>query len=428
MVGRSACPRCERRSWLLGVLSVRLDFRARDEARLLALLELDDDDLIDAIAGRRRREIRTSWKQYAGRSGEYADQPSAHAQPPRGAPASARDGTQAVARDARVKTCTGRVETVCPHTYGYPKALLGRAGAPQMLYVRGTKHRLARLAERPSVAIVGGARPTDHGLETARSLARGLGASGVTIVSVLSGGVSAAVLSGARESDAPVVVAMAGGLRAVPASRREVYARLPGHGCAIAELACSERAHRWCRIAVRRTVAGLARLTIVVEADQSPADLRTALVAHELGRTVAAMPGRVSSPASAGTNAMLRDGAPLVRDATDALELLSGIGARARGGWLPEHSEPGLAGPRPAHTTTRTGTSGLEPRLRAVHEQVCGGRDTPGKLIGAHEDAGAIMLALAELEVMGLLGRGDGGRYVPSNGQCSSTAAQLGSV
>jgi hypothetical protein len=55
----------------------------------------------------------------------------------------------------------------------------------------------------------------------------------------------------------------------------------------------------------------------------------------------------------------------------------------------------------------------LEPRLQAVLEQVGAGRDTPGKLISAGDDAGEAMQALAELELMGLLGRGDGGRYVP---------------
>ncbi len=41
------------------------------------------------------------------------------------------------------------------------------------------------------------------------------------------------------------------------------------------------------------------------------------------------------------------------------------------------------------------------------------GEDTPGRLTGPGDDPGEILLALAELELMGLLARGDGGRYVP---------------
>jgi len=55
----------------------------------------------------------------------------------------------------------------------------------------------------------------------------------------------------------------------------------------------------------------------------------------------------------------------------------------------------------------------LEPRLRSTLERVGAGRDTPGKLVCEREDPGETMQALAELELMGLLGRGDGGRYVP---------------
>ena len=381
MAGQAPCDRCARRSWLLNVLGVRLDFRSRDEARLLELLELEDEDLIDAIAGRRRREIGQAWKQFAAYETDTA--------PP-----------------------WRRIETVCRHGPGYPKALRDQAGAPQMLYVLGGIERLAALTARAGVAIVGAAKPTDYGMEMARSLARGLTASGVTVLSPLAGEIAAATLAGARETGGPALAVMDSGLdTAVPEHRRGAYERLLDHGCAISELACGQPRHRWGAIAAKRTIAALARMTIVVEAGDDPAERGSARVANDLGRTVAAMPGRVSSPASTGTNLMLREGAPLVRDAADALELLSGLGTRTRGGWRPQTDSPPPAGAPtdPAAPEERK----LEARLKVVLERIGGGRDTPGKLTGPGEDAGEIMLALAELEVMGLLSRGDGGRYVP---------------
>ncbi len=370
----------------MGVLSVRLNCRSRDETRLLELLELEDDDLIDAVGGRRRREIRQAWKRFEPEAREHGQW----------------------------------IETMCRHSAGYPRALRNQAGGPHMLYVRGGAGRLANLTAKPAVAIVGGAKPTDYGMEMARSLARSLGASGVTIISTLAGGIAAAALAGAQEVDGPVLAVVTGGLDAgVPANRRTAIEKLVGHGCAISELACEEPKSRWAVTAGRRAVAGLAQLTIVVEAGDAPADTIAARIARQLGRTVAAMPGRVSSPASVGTNLMLREGAPLVRDGADALELLSGLGVEARGGWRPRSDGSG------ADCTGRIQPSGdkqcmedsgaheLEPRLRAILERVGAGRDTPGKLTGPGDDAGEIMLALAELEVMGLLGRGDGGRYVP---------------
>ena len=54
----------------------------------------------------------------------------------------------------------------------------------------------------------------------------------------------------------------------------------------------------------------------------------------------------------------------------------------------------------------------LEPRLRAILEQVAIGRDTPERIVGGGLGAHEVLAALSELELMGLLGRGDGGRYL----------------
>jgi hypothetical protein len=51
--------------------------------------------------------------------------------------------------------------------------------------------------------------------------------------------------------------------------------------------------------------------------------------------------------------------------------------------------------------------------LRCVLESVGAGLDTPQRLIGGANDPGELLQALSELELMGLLARGDGGRYVP---------------
>ncbi len=286
------------------------------------------------------------------------------------------------------------VETVGRRSPGYPPALEESPGSPRTLYVVGGSERLARLTAGPVVAIVGSERPTDYGMEIARSLARGLAVAGVTVVSGFANGIAAAAHAGALETDGPTFTAMAGGVDVVqPANRRGVYERVIAGGCAIAEAPCGMAQGRWGAINRARTVAALAALTIVVEADEQPWELRIAHFARTLGRTVAAIPGRVTSPASRGTNALLAEGAPLVRGAADALDLLYGV----RPGQLDASSLP----------------SKLRGDLRATLERVGAGEDTPSKLARAGDDPGETLLALTELELMGLLGRGDGGRYVP---------------
>jgi len=128
---------------------------------------------------------------------------------------------------------------------------------------------------------------------------------------------------------------------------------------------------------------------VVVEAREHPGDLAGARIARALGRPLAAIPGRVTSPAS-----RLLNGAHLVRGPADALELLFGPEAQlatARAGPLPE----------------------LDAALQTTLERVGEGRDTPEKLTREGGDCGEILLALSELELMGMLARGDGGRYVP---------------
>ncbi len=287
-----------------------------------------------------------------------------------------------------------RVETVPRHAPGYPPALDESPGAPRTLYVLGGRERLAQLTSGAVVAIVGSERATDYGMEMARSLARSLAVAGVTVVSGFANGIAAAAHAGALEIDGPTLTVMAGGVDVVvPAGRRGLYERVIASGCAIAEAPCGIAQRRWDAIARARTVAALAALTIVVEADEQPWELRIAHIAQALGRTVAAIPGRITSPASRGTNALLAQGAPLVRGATDALDLLH----RVRPGQFDAPSLP----------------SKLRPHLRATLERVGAGADTPGKLARAGEDPGETLLALAELELMGLLARGDGGRYVP---------------
>jgi DNA processing protein len=363
-----ACGDCLRRSWLLAVLSTRLAYHARDRARLLALLALGDEELVQAIGGRRRGELRARYARFTREDLKWE----------------------------------AGVETICRHHPGYPRGLrLAGDRAPRMLHLAGDGRRLVQLGGEPTVAIVGSRRATDYGMEMARGLARGLAASGVTVAGGLSDGIAVAAQAGALEVNGKTLTVLDGGLDlACPARRRALHRRLRKTGCVVAELPCGCGTRRWCAPARERIVAGSAELTIMVEADDDPGDLLAARVAQALGRTVAAVPGRVTSPVSRGTHALLMEGAALVRGPGDALELLY------------EGNPPRRSAGTPRITTTPR-LAELQPRLRKALEQVGAGRDTPAKLTNGSRDTGEVLLALSELESMGLLTRGDGGRYVP---------------
>jgi DNA processing protein len=344
------------------MVSTTLEYSCRDRERLIELLTLSDEDLLQALGGRRRAEIAALYAHFD-----------------------------------REDVCRAQgIEMVCRHDRFYPPVLKG-PGSPQMLNVAGGVKRLEELTAAPTVAIIGSIRATDYGMEMAKGLARGLAASGVTVTSGLSDGIAVAALAGALEVAGRTVAVMPGGLDvACPARRRSLFERVKGNGCGVAELPCGCEPRLWGRAASERILARLAGLTVVVEAQDSPGELAGARIAKALGRTVAAVPGRVTSPASSGTHALLIDGAHLVRGPADALELLCGPDA-------------------PATSPPRDARAALEPRLRSVLDRVGEGRDTPDRLTAAGEDSGELLLALSELELLGLLARGDGGRYVPRN-------------
>jgi DNA processing protein len=361
----SACSDCRRRSWLLGELSAILDLNCRADGRLLELLALDDSELVQAIGGRRRAELQQRYASF---------------------------------HTARLPRTRGVAE-LCVHDGRYPRKLKA-AGACPMLHVVGGLEQLHELARRPVVAIVGTTRASDYGRATASDLARGLAASGVTVAGPLSGGVAAAALTGALEGGGGTLAICGSGLDVAPAARRRALrSELMHGGCAVSALECGIDGRRWGVASAERMLAALATVTLVVEADERPRELAAAQIARSLDKTVAAVPGRVTSPGARGCHALLRDSARLVRDAADVLELLYEADGRA-----PARSAAQAASGRP--------TAELEPRLREVLERVGAGEDTPGRLVEGQDDAAGALRALSELELLGLLSRGDGGRYV----------------
>jgi DNA processing protein len=363
-----ACAHCVRRSWLLASLSGPLDYCARDRGRLIELLALADGELLRAVAGRRSAALQAEYARFCA--------------------------------DALIRA--PGVQATCRHRSGYPRALDGPA-APHMLEVAGSAGRLAQLTDAPVVALLGSRAASDYGIEMARTLARGLTASGVTVVANLSDGIAAAAHLGALDARAGSIAVMGGGLGvACPARRRPLYERVRRAGCAVSELPSDCAGRRWGALASERIVVELARVAVLVEADQTAEDLTAARLAQALGRAVAAIPGRITSPLSRGTHALLMDGASLVRGAQDVLELLYAPGTS-----LP-HADPAAA-----PTAAAAAQRGLRSGLRTTLERVGAGDDTPEKLTRAGADASEVLLALSELELMGLLVRGDGGRYLP---------------
>jgi DNA processing protein len=114
---------------------------------------------------------------------------------------------------------------------------------------------------------------------------------------------------------------------AYPRAHRALQAAIAECGLLISEEPPGSRARASSFPKRNRIIAAMSEATIVVEAPFRSGALITAEHAIDLHRTVAAVPGPVDSPQSAGSNLLLRDGAHVIASVDDALALL-GVSAR----------------------------------------------------------------------------------------------------
>jgi len=196
---------------------------------------------------------------------------------------------------------------------------------PEGLWTRG---RIELLAPRPRVAIVGTRAPTPYGEAQAARFAAALARAGVVVVSGLARGVDCAAHGGALGVGGDTVAVLGCGVdRPWPSGPpAEEIAR---RGLLLSELApgTPPRPHHF--PLRNRLIAGLSDAVLVIEAAARSGSLITARWALDQGRGVLALPGRVDHPMSRGTHRLLREGADLVEDPEELLDLVYGRGARA---------------------------------------------------------------------------------------------------
>ena len=190
----------------------------------------------------------------------------------------------------------------------YP-ALLGAIPTPPPLFMRGELVDDDALA----LAIVGSRRPTPYGLAVAERLASDLAARGVTIVSGLARGIDTAAHRGALAAGGRTIAVLGCGLDVVYPRENVPLARtIETRGAVVSQFPAGMPALPGHFPARNRTLAGLALGVVVVEAAEKSGALITAGFAGDLGRETFAVPGRITSPSSAGANRLIQDGAKLV--------------------------------------------------------------------------------------------------------------------
>jgi DNA processing protein len=220
----------------------------------------------------------------------------------------------------------------------YPPFLREIPDPPPVLFCLGNHSLLLR----PAAAVVGSRDHSSYGAVACRSLAGAAAEAGVVIVSGMARGLDAVAHTAALDADGATIGVLGNGLGVIyPAANRALYDRVANEGLLLSEFPPGERPHAGSFPRRNRLISGLSRVTVVVEAALGSGALITAGAALDQGREVMAVPGNITSPLSAGSNRLIRDGAAPVLEPADLLQHFPElIGSRVTNTASPPTSRP----------------------------------------------------------------------------------------
>lgn len=199
----------------------------------------------------------------------------------------------------------------------YPRLLAQIPAAPPVLYVRGTLTDSDDLA----IGLVGTRRSTAYGRHMAEQVAAELSAAGVTVVSGLARGIDGAAHHGALNGGGRTIAVLASGVDIIYPSEHHVLAsRIIESGALVSDYPPGAKPDAPNFPARNRLISGLSLGTLVIEAPRRSGALITVDFAADQGRDVFVLPANADSPASEGSNRLLREGARAITSAADILE------------------------------------------------------------------------------------------------------------
>ena len=199
----------------------------------------------------------------------------------------------------------------------YPHRLKHIFDPPMVLYYKGN---LPDMNHAPVLAAVGTRRASAYGMQVARRMGYQIVSCGGILVSGMAKGNDAMAMEGALLAGGTVLGVLGCGVDVIyPVANRSLFADVERCGCLISEFPPETPPYRWNFPRRNRIMSGLSNGTVVIEAPEGSGALITAREALEQGRDVYAVPGTADMSGFAGSNALLREGATLVRDGWDVV-------------------------------------------------------------------------------------------------------------
>lgn len=264
--------------------------------------------------------------------------------------------------------------------------------APATLYGVGNRDLVAGIDPDRAVTIVGARRSGAYGRGVAHELAYGAGAAGLVVVSGMALGCDSEAHEGTLAAGGETIAVLANGPDVpYPRSKAELHRRIVrAGGAVVAEQPPGREPEPRFFPERNRIMAALAGTVVIVEGRHRSGTRHTANEAARLGREVGAVPGPVTSSLSELPNELIRDGAAVIRDPQDLLDLGLGVG---------EVSVRGVGPP-------------LDPALaEALGAVEAGAATCDAVALEAGLEGRPAAVALARLELIGYVAADPLGRY-----------------
>ena len=214
-----------------------------------------------------------------------------------------------------------KINKTTPEKHKYLALLDAISKPPKYIFFTGTLPEV----RTPTVAIVGTRKPTHYGQEVTHRLAYDLAKRGVVIVSGLALGTDGIAHRGALEAGGVTIAVLANSVDTIYPKTHQALGRqiISQGGAILSEYEPPTPARDFQFLARNRIVSGISDAIIITEAALRSGTLSTAARALEQGKEVFVVPGNITSPLSAGCNALLKQGAHPITCAEDVLEIVA---------------------------------------------------------------------------------------------------------
>ncbi len=195
------------------------------------------------------------------------------------------------------------IKVVTIYDEQYPQILRDIENPPFCLYCKGN----VDLLKSNCIAVVGSRKISDYGRVVTAQFTKELVGAGLTIVSGMALGVDSIAHNTTIQNQGATIAVLAGGFNHIyPSANFGLYKQICSSGLVVSEYPPNAEPLSYNFPVRNRIIAGLSKGVLVTEAGLKSGALHTKNYAIDMGKEIFAIPGKITSSESEGTNNIIK--------------------------------------------------------------------------------------------------------------------------